>query len=90
MPAARYKSPTPLERLKTMERVNQPLSVGGLAARLGVPRQRIYALVDRKQIRATPMAGGLVITAEEANRVIEAAIRVDTRDGRSRLVFNFI
>jgi hypothetical protein len=37
-----------------------------------------------------PMAGGLVITPEEANRVIEAAIRVDTRDGRSRLVFNFI
>jgi excisionase family DNA binding protein len=72
------------------ERVTAPLSIGGLAARLGVPRQRIYALVDKKQIRAVPMAGGLVITPEEANRVIEAAIRVDTRDGRSRLVFNFI
>ena len=84
MPAAQRKSaPFP-------ERVTQPISIGGLAARLGVPRQRIYALVDKKQIRAVPMAGGLVITAEEANRVIEAAIRVDTRDGRSRLVFNFI
>jgi excisionase family DNA binding protein len=84
MPAAQHKSAAPLER------VTQPLSIGGLAARLGVPRQRIYALVDKKQIRAVPMAGGLVITPEEANRVIEAAIRVDTRDGRSRLVFNFI
>ena len=84
MPAAQRKSAPPPER------VTQPISIGGLAARLGVPRQRIYALVDKKQIRAVPMAGGLVITAEEANRVIEAAIRVDTRDGRSRLVFNFI
>ena len=84
MPAAQRKPAAPLER------VNSPLSIGGLAARLGVPRQRIYALVDKKQIRATPMAGGLVITPDEANRVIEAAIRVDTRDGRSRLVFNFI
>lgn len=84
MPAAQRKSAPPPER------VTQPISIGGLAARLGVPRQRIYALVDKKQIRAVPMAGGLVITADEANRVIEAAIRVDTRDGRSRLVFNFI
>ena len=57
MPAAQRKSAPPPER------VTQPLSIGGLAARLGVPRQRIYALVDKKQIRAVPMAGGLVITA---------------------------
>jgi hypothetical protein len=83
MPAAQHK-PAPSER------VTQPLSIGGLAARLGVPRQRVYLLVERGQIRAVPMAGGLVITPDEANRVLEAAIRVDTNDGRSRVVFNFI
>jgi hypothetical protein len=36
------------------------------------------------------MSGGLVITPDEAARVIDAAIRVDTNDGRSRVVFNFI
>lgn len=82
--------PAAQRQLAPLERVTTPLSIGGLAARLGVPRQRIYALVEKKQIRAVQMAGGLVITAEEANRVLEAAIRVDTRDGRSRLVFNFI
>jgi excisionase family DNA binding protein len=81
---AAQRKPAPLER------ITQPLSIGGLAARLGVPRQRIYALVEKKQIRAVPMSGGLVITPEEAARVIEAAIRVDTNDGRSRVVFNFI
>jgi hypothetical protein len=72
------------------ERTIQPLSIGGLAARLGVPRQRIYTLVEKGQIKAVPMSGGLVIGVDEANRVIDAAIRVDTRDGRSRIVFNFI
>lgn len=81
---AAQRKPTPSER------VSQPLSIGGLAARLGVPRQRVYALVEKGQIKAVPMSGGKVISVEEANRVIEAAIRVDTRDGRSRLVFNFI
>ena len=84
MPVAQLKSLAPLER------VTEPLSIGGLAARLGVPRQRIYTMAEKGQIRAVQMAGGLVIPVEEANRVIEAAIRVDTRDGRYRLVFNFI
>lgn len=72
------------------ERITTPMSIGGLAARLGVPRQRVYTMVEKGQIRAVPMAGGLVIAPAEANRVIDAAIRVDTRDGRSRIVFNFI
>ena len=84
MPAAQHKSAAPLER------VNTPLSIGGLAARLGVPRQRIYVLVEKGQIKATPMSGGLVISVEEANRVLDAAIRVDTNDGRSRVVFDFV
>ena len=84
MPAAQRKPAAPSER------ITQALSIGGLAARLGVPRQRIYALVEKGQIRAVPMSGGLVITPDEAARVIDAAIRVDTNDGRSRVVFNFI
>jgi excisionase family DNA binding protein len=69
--------------------VNRPLSIAGLAERLGVPRQRVYNLVRRGQIRAEPLSGTLVIQPDEASRVIEAAVRVDTRRG-SRLVFDFI
>jgi excisionase family DNA binding protein len=84
MPAAQRKAAPPPER------VDKPISVGGLAVRLGVPRQRIYTLIEKGQIRALPMSGGLVVSSDEANRVIDAAIRVDTNDGRSRVVFNFI
>lgn len=70
--------------------VMNPMSIGGLAARLGVPRQRVYNLVKRGQVKAETMAGGLIIQPEEATRVIEAAIRVDTRKGRNRLVFDFV
>jgi hypothetical protein len=69
--------------------VNRPLSIAGLAERLGIPRQRVYTLVKRGQIKAEPLSGGLVIQPEEAARVLEAAIRVDTRKG-SRLAFDFI
>ena len=69
--------------------VNRPLSIAGLAERLGVPRQRVYNLVRRGQVRAEPLSGTLVIQPEEASRVLDAAIRVDTRKG-SRLVFDFI
>ena len=69
--------------------VERPLSIAGLADRLGVPRQRVYNLVKRGQVKAEPLSGGLVIQPDEASRVIDAAIRVDTRRG-SRLVFDFI
>lgn len=69
--------------------VTRPLSIAGLAERLGVPRQRVYNLVRRGQVRAEPLSGTLVIQPEEASRVMDAAIRVDTRKG-SRLVFDFI
>lgn len=69
--------------------VNRPLSIAGLAERLGVPRQRVYNLIKRGQIRAEPLSGGLVIQPEEAARILDAAIRVDTRKG-SRLAFDFI
>jgi hypothetical protein len=69
--------------------VTRPLSIAGLAERLGVPRQRVYNLVRRGHVRAEPLSGTLVIQPEEASRVIDAAIRIDTRKG-SRLIFDFI
>ena len=84
MSAAQRKPLRPLERVET------PLSIGSLAARLGVPRQRIYTLVQKGQIRAISMSGGLVISPDEANRVLDAAIRIDTPKGRNRLVFDFV
>ena len=84
MSAAQSKSSSPTERVETS------LSIGSLAARLGVPRQRIYTLVQKGQIRAISMSGGLVISPDEANRVIDAAIRIDTPKGRNRLVFDFV
>jgi excisionase family DNA binding protein len=66
------------------------LSIGGLADRLGVPRQRIYNLVRAGRIRVVTMSGGQVIPTEEANRIIESAIKVTTREGRERIAFNFI
>ena len=81
--------PTGLRKTAPVEAVTRPLSIAGLADRLGVPRQRVYNLVKRGQVRAEPLSGGLVIQPEEASRVLDAAIRVDTRRG-SRLVFDFI
>lgn len=78
--------PSALRKAATVER---PLSIAGLADRLGVPRQRVYNLVKRGQVKAEPLSGGLVIQPDEASRVLDAAIRVDTRRG-SRLVFDFI
>ena len=69
--------------------LTRPVSIAGLADRLGIPRQRVYNLVKRGHIRAEPLSGGLVIQPEEASRIIDAAIRVDTRKG-SRLVFDFV
>jgi hypothetical protein len=70
--------------------VTHPVSIGGLADHLGVPRQRVYNLLKRGHLHAEQMAGGLVVQPEEANRILDAAIRVDTRKGRNRLVFNFV
>lgn len=69
--------------------VEHTISIGGLAERLGVPRQRVYNMIRRGWIKAEPLGGALVIRPDEAERVLEAAIRVDTRMG-SRLVFNFV
>jgi hypothetical protein len=70
--------------------IDHPVSIGGLADMLGVPRQRVYNLVRRGQVRAEPMSGGLVVQPKEAMRVLDAAIRIDTRRGRNRLVFDFV
>jgi hypothetical protein len=81
--------PSALRKTAPVAPVTRPVSIAGLAERLGVPRQRVYNLVRRGQVKAEPLSGNLVIQPEEALRVIEAAIRVDTRKG-SRLVFDFI
>jgi hypothetical protein len=81
--------PSALRKAAAPSPVTRPLSIAGLAERLGVPRQRVYNLVRRGQVRAEPLSGTLVIQPEEASRVLDAAIRVDTRKG-SRLVFDFI
>lgn len=75
--------PTPIE-------IERPVSIGGLANYLGIPRQRIYNLVRRGQIQAEVVAGTQVISPKEAVRVIEAAMRVDTKKGKNRLVFDFV
>jgi excisionase family DNA binding protein len=72
------------------EPVSTPLSIGGLAARLGVPRQRIYNMVYAGRIRAVSMGSSLVIPLDEANRIIESAVIVGTKEGRDRIAFNFI
>jgi excisionase family DNA binding protein len=84
MPSAAQRkipAPTVLER---------PVSIGGLANYLGVPRQRIYNLVRRGSIKAETMSGGKVIMPAEAARVIDAATKIDTRKGNTRLVFDFV
>ena len=86
MSSAVMRKPLP----PTTAPITHPLSIGGLADHLGVPRQRVYNLLKRGQLRAEQMAGGLVVQPDEANRILDAAIRVDTRKGRNRLVFNFV
>jgi excisionase family DNA binding protein len=70
--------------------ITQPLSIAGLATRLGVSRQRVYALIRNGRVKATQMSGGWVIAPEEASRIADAAVRINIRDGRSRVVFDFI
>ena len=67
----------------------RPISIGGLAERLGVTRQRIYNLVNRGQIKTVSINGTMVIPANEVSRVCDAAIKLDTRKG-TRLVFDFV
>jgi predicted site-specific integrase-resolvase len=74
---------------RNMDPPEHPVSIAALANRLGISRQRVYALVKRGQIHAETMSGSLVVTPDEAARIMEAAIRVDTLAG-NRLVFDFV
>lgn len=67
--------------------VTQPMSVASLAKAVGVDRQRLYTLLRRGNIKATPMIGGYVIMPDEANRVIDAATRIMTVTG-DRVLFD--
>ena len=69
--------------------VTRPMSVGGFAELLGVPRQRIYNLVKKGFVRVEPMTGGLLIQPAEANRVLDAVVFVTTPKG-VRVRFDWI
>ena len=85
MTSAAMRRNTPKETVET------PLSIAGLATRLGVTRQRVYNMIYRGEVKAEQMRGGLVIAPAEAERVLDAAIHIDTGKGsRPRLVFDFI
>ena len=80
-----------MRRNTPKETVEKPLSIAGLAMRLGITRQRVYNMIYRGVVKAEKMQGGLVITPAEAERVLDAAIHIDTGKGsRPRLVFDFI
>lgn len=69
--------------------ITRPISVGALAKHLGIPRQRVYNMVRRGEIKTVNMTGGMVITPQEAVRVLEAATHIDTKGGQ-RLAFEFV
>jgi predicted site-specific integrase-resolvase len=81
--AMQRKAPAPIAP-------ERPVSIGGLAHYLGVPRQRIYNLVRKGAIKTETMSSGKVIMPSEAARVIDAATKIDTHKGSSRVVFDFV
>ena len=69
--------------------VTRPVSIGGLAEILGIPRQRVYNLVKKGLVRAERMEGGALIQTAEANRVLDAVVFVTTPRG-VRVRFDWI
>ena len=78
-----------VEMVKVAPTLVKPVSIGGLADILGIPRQRVYNLVKRGLVRVEPMVGGVIIQPAEANRVLDAAVRVFTPKG-VRVRFDWI
>lgn len=78
----------------TMKRVQpafsrtKPMSVGTLAAALGVSRQRVYTLIKQGKIHTVQMAGGSVVMPNEVDRVMASATWVDVK-GVDRLRLDF-
>ena len=70
--------------------IRKPVSIGGLADHLGVSRQRVYTLIQTGKIKASQVGAGLVIQPEEVARITDAAVRISTRTGRERVVFDFV
>ena len=66
------------------------LSLGGLAEKIGVPRQRIYNEVKRGHIKTHAFSGGIMVDVQEANRVLDAVVRVETSKSRTRIVFDWV
>lgn len=72
-----------------MVEFKNPISLGGLAKYIGVPRQRIYNLVRRKLLHPYPLAGTLVVSPAEAALLVDAVVHVRTKTG-ARIRFDFV
>ena len=70
--------------------VERPVSIGGLAQLVGVPRQRIHNEVKRGHIKTHAFSGGIMVDVQEANRVLDAVVRVETSKSRTRIVFDWV
>ena len=79
----------PASARKAVATVDHPMSLGALAQRIGVPRQRVYDLVKTGKVRAEHISGTMVVQPREVARVLDAVKTVDTPKG-SRLVFDFV
>lgn len=73
-----------------MVEFKNPISVGGLAKHIGVPRQRIYNLINRGILKPDVVGKNYVFSPEYASNIVNYCVfRVRTKMG-VRVVFDFI
>jgi hypothetical protein len=72
---------------RAIARIDMPITLSALANHIGVNRQRLYALAQRKRIKTMRLSGGFVVPPDEANRIIGAATVVNSTHG-NKLLFN--
>ena len=65
------------------------MSIGKLAHRIGVPRQRIYNLVKRGVLIPELVGGTCVFSPAYAALILEAVVYVNTKAG-TQVRFDFI
>jgi excisionase family DNA binding protein len=70
------------------EPIAESLSVRGLAKALGVSRQHVYNLIRQGRIKTESTTGGRVILPEEARRILQSVIRVETGNGLVKVRIN--
>ena len=65
------------------------ISLPALAAKLGISRQRVYALAADGRIRTEKVAGGVsAVHPDEVKRVMAAAVKTLTSNGRRIVRFS--